>query len=312
MLERREFLRAVLAGAVGTTFTYSSAEASRFAIGAQNAQPPITATKLADSLVMLSGDGGNVAIVIGADGLLMIDGGLAERSVDLLKAVADVDGRKVTTLFNTHWHYDHVGSNEALGRTGTKIVAHENVKKRLSQRTAFESANRTFDPLKPEGLPKETFTTGTKTFVGRTGLIANHIPLAHTDGDAYVFFPSLNVLHTGDLLFNGTYPVIDYSTGGWIGGMAQAAAKLADVGDANTKIIPGHGPLATKADLKASHDMLAAIHDRVAALIKQGKTVEEAVAAKPSKEFDAKFGQGARKPDAFVQVAYTSIQRHGA
>src|SRR5436190_743117 len=258
---RREFLRAVSAGVVGATFTFRSAEASRSAFGAQNV-PPITATRLAPDLVMLSGDGGNIGLVIGADGLFMIDGGLDTRAADLMKAVADVDSHKVATLLNTHWHYDHVGSNETLGRSGTTIIAHENVKKRLGERTAFESANRTFDPLKPEGLPKETFTTGLKRSVGKTGFIVSHVPLAHTDGDAYVFFPSHNVLQTGDLLFNGTYPVIDYSTGGWIGGMASAARLLADVGDANTKIIPGHGPLATKADLKASHDMLATIHDR--------------------------------------------------
>jgi len=300
--DRRQFLQAILAGAVGTTFTHRAL--------AQNAPPPITATKLAPDLVMLSGDGGNVAIVAAGDGLFMIDGGLDNRAADLMKAVADVDGHKVTTLFNTHWHYDHVGSNEMLGRAGAKIIAHENVKKRLSERTIFESANRTFDPLKPEGLPAETFTTGLKRSLGRTGLIASHIPLAHTDGDAYVFFPSHNVLHTGDLLFNGTFPVIDYSTGGWIGGMAAASEALGKVGDANTKIIPGHGPMATKADLKASHDMLATIHDRVAAMIKQGKSVEEVVAAKPTKEFDEQFGRGARRPDQFAQVAYTSILRH--
>ena len=302
MATRRDFLRAAFAGAAGTTLSFRAL--------AQNAPPAITATKLAPDLVMLSGDGGNVAFVIGGDGLFMIDGGLQERSGDLIKAVADLDSHRVTTLFNTHWHYDHVGSNEALGRTGTRILAHENVRKRLSERTAFESANRTFDPLKPEGLPKETFTKGGKLTVGKQRLEYTHIALAHTDGDAYVFFPSLNVLHTGDLLFNGTFPVIDYSTGGWIGGMAAAAEALGKVGDAATKIIPGHGPLATKADLQASHDMLATIHDRVAAMIKQGKSVEEAVAAKPTQEFDAKFGQGVRKPDAFVQVAYTTIRKH--
>jgi glyoxylase-like metal-dependent hydrolase (beta-lactamase superfamily II) len=171
-------------------------------------------------------------------------------------------------------------------------------------------ANRTFDPLKPEGLPKETFTKGGKLTFGKQRLDYTHIPLAHTDGDAYVFFPSLNVLHTGDLLFNGTFPVIDYSTGGWIGGMASACEALTRVGDDKTRVIPGHGPMATKADLHASHHMLAAIHERVAAMIKAGKSVEEAVAAKPTKEFDEKFGQGARKPDAFVQVAYTSVRRH--
>jgi glyoxylase-like metal-dependent hydrolase (beta-lactamase superfamily II) len=174
----------------------------------------------------------------------------------------------------------------------------------------MEVANRTFDPLKPEGMPVETFTRGGMLTFAKQRLEYTHVPLAHTDGDAYVFFPSLNVLHTGDLLFNGTFPVIDYSNGGWIGGMAQAAAALGKVGDANTRIIPGHGPLATKDDLKATHTMLATIQERIEPMIKAGKTVEEVVAAHPSREFDEKFGQGVRKPDAFVQVAYTSIQRH--
>jgi cyclase len=302
-LDRREFLQAVLAGAVGSTFTYRT-------FAQQGTPPAITATKLAPDLVLLAGNGGNVSLVLGTDGLMLIDGGLPDRSADLLKAIADVDGHKVTTLFNTHWHYDHVGVNEALGKMGTKIIAHENTKKHLSIRTAFESANRTFDPLKPEGIPAETFTTGGKLTFGKQRLEYTHIPLAHTDGDAYVFFPSVNVLQTGDLLFNGTFPVIDYSNGGWIGGMASAAEALGKVGDAQTRVIPGHGVMATKADLKAAHDMLATIHDRIATMIKAGKPVEEAVAAKPTKEFDEKYGQGVRKPDAFVQVAYTSIMRH--
>jgi cyclase len=299
---RREFMEAVIAGAVGSSFSLRAF--------AQAPAPPIVATRLAPDLVMFGGGGGNVGLVIAPDGLLMIDSGFPERSADLLKAVADVDGHRVMTLFNTHWHYDHVGSNEALGRMGAKIVAHENTKKHLSMRVNFESANRTFDPLKPEGIPAETFTAGGRLTFGAERLEYTHIPLAHTDGDAYIFFPAINVLQTGDLLFNGTFPVIDYSTGGWIGGMAQAAAALGKVGDANTKIIPGHGPLATKEDLKASYTMLATIHERLEPMIKAGKSVEEAVAAKPTREFDEKFGQGVRKPDAFVQVAYTSIARH--
>ncbi|HEY7284436.1 MAG TPA: MBL fold metallo-hydrolase [Vicinamibacterales bacterium] len=299
---RRQFMQAVIAGAVGSSFTLRGR--------GQAPPPPVIATKLAPDLVWLSGAGGNVALVIGSDGLLMIDSGFPERSADLLKAVSDVDGHTVTTLFNTHWHYDHVGSNEALGRMGAKIVAHENTKAHLGARTAMEVANRTFDPLKPEGIPVETFTRGGTLTFAKQRLEYTHIPLAHTDGDAYVFFPSLNLLHTGDLLFNGTFPVIDYSTGGWIGGMAQAAAALEKVGDASTKIIPGHGPLATKDDLKATYTMLATIHERIEPMIKAGKSVEEAVAAHPSREFDDKYGQGVRKPDAFVQVAYTSIVRH--
>jgi cyclase len=302
MLDRREFLQAVLAGAVGSTFTYR-------AFAQQGTPPAITATKLASDLVVLSGDGGNVAIVIGADGLLMIDGGLAERSADLLKAVADVDGHKVTTLFNTHWHFDHVGCNEALGRMGTKIIAHDNVRKRLGARVTIEALNRTVDPLKPEGMPSETFTTGGNLTFGKQRLEYTHFPTAHTDGDACVFFPALNVLHTGDLLFNRSYPLIDYSTGGSIEGMISAADALGKIGDAQTRIIPGHGPMATKSDLQASRDMLATTHERLAPMIKAGKTVEEAIAAKPTREFDDRFSLG-RKPDAFVQIAYLSIVRH--
>jgi glyoxylase-like metal-dependent hydrolase (beta-lactamase superfamily II) len=296
-------MQAVIAGAVGSSFTLRAL--------AQTPQPPpIVATKLAPDLVLFAGDGGNVALILGSNGLMMIDGGLVERSGELLKAVAEADSRKVTTLLNTHWHYDHVGSNEALGTLGAKIIAHENTRKHLGMRTTMEVANRTFDPLKPEGIPQETFTSGGKLTFGKARLEYTHISLAHTDGDAYVFFPALNVLHTGDLLFNGNYPVIDYSTGGWIGGMAAAAATLGKVGDANTKIIPGHGVLATKDDLKATYTMLATIHERLEPMVRAGKTVEEAVAAHPSREFDEKFGQGTRKPDTFVQVAYTSILRH--
>jgi len=301
-LDRREFLHAVLAGAVGSTFTYR-------AFAQQGAAPAITATKLAADLVVLAGDGGNVAIVIGADGLLMIDGGLTERSADLLKAIADLDGHKVATLFNTHWHFDHVGCNEVLGRMGTKIIAHENVKKRLGARVTIEALNRTVDTLKPEGMPSNTFTTGGNLTFGKQRLEYTHFPAAHTDGDACVFFSALNVLHTGDLLFNRSYPLIDYSTGGSIEGMVSAAEALGNFGDAQTRIIPGHGPMATKSDLQAARDMLATTHERLTSMIKAGKTVEEAIAAKPTREFDERFSLG-RKPDAFVQIAYTSIVRH--
>jgi cyclase len=135
------------------------------------------------------------------------------------------------------------------------------------------------------------------------------VPPAHTDGDAFLFFPEVNILHTGDLLFNGTYPLIDYSTGGWIGGMAAAGDRLLEIGDARTRIIPGHGPMATKEDLKASRDMLAAVHDRLEKFRKEGKSAKEVVAAAPTKDFDGRFGKG-MKPDQFVEIAYTGLLRH--
>ncbi len=272
----------------------------------------INVTKLTEAIFMLSGDGGNVGVVSGDNSCMMIDGGLPDLAKTLLTVISNhVDSNKVTVLFDTHWHLDHVGSNETLGAIGgTKIMAQENVKKRLSTKTTMESTNRTFEPLRAEGLPTETFSEGGKMTFGKMKLEYVHIPTAHTDGDSYVFFPDANVLHTGDLFFNGFYPVIDYSTGGWVGGMAEAAHTMMKLGDANTKIIPGHGPLATKADMQAAGDMLATVHERLMPMVKQGRTVKEVVAAAPLKDLDAKWGTGPIKPDAFLQVAYTSILRH--
>ncbi len=297
LTHRRDFLRALIAAPAGMSLAF-----------AQN-QTPIQATKLSDRLALVAGDGGNIAIVIDRNGLMMIDGGFANRAAELLAAVKEqVDAHNFNVVFNTHWHLDHVGCNEELGKAGVKIIAHENVKKRLSSRITMEALNRVVEPLKPEGLPAETFTSGGKMTHGEA-IEYKSVPPAHTDGDAYLFFPGPNVVHTGDLFFNGSYPFIDYSTGGWIGGMAAASDTLLKVGDAKTRIIPGHGALASKEDLKASRDMLATIHDRLAAMAKQGKTLDEAVAAAPTKDLDEKWNKG-KKGDGFVRLAYTGLLRH--
>jgi glyoxylase-like metal-dependent hydrolase (beta-lactamase superfamily II) len=297
---RRDFLQALVGGAAGVSFTYSA-----FGQAAQ-APPSIKATKLSDDLAVLMGDGGNVAVVIAPDGLMMIDGGLPNRTQDMLKAVEEVDAHKVRILFNTHWHFDHVGCNEALGKSGAKIIAHENVKKRLSVKVDSEALGRSFDPLKVEGLPAETFTKGGKLTFGKQKIDYTHFVDGHTDGDAYLFLPKANVLHTGDLLFSGMYPVIDYSTGGWIGGMASACDTMLKVGDAKTRVIPGHGALASKDDLRASRDMLHTVHERLAAMAKQGKTVDEVVASAPTKDLDEQWGK-ARPAAGFVKQAYNGL-----
>jgi cyclase len=301
---RREFFQALASGAAGVTFAWP-------AFGQQPPATPIRATRLSDNLAVMMGDGGNIGVVLSPDGLMMIDGGYAERAADLLKAVSEqVDAHKVALLFDTHWHLDHVGSNETLGRAGVKIMAHENVKKRLSVKTTMESMNRTFDPLKPEGLPTSEFSKNGKMSFGREKIEYTHVPTAHTDGDTFLFFPGPNVIHTGDLFFNGFYPVIDYSTLGWVGGMANAAAIILKAGDASTRIIPGHGPMSSKDDLKATHEMLATVADRMEKLAKEGKSADEAVAAAPTQGFDDKFGKGMFKPDAWTRIAYTSVLRH--
>jgi glyoxylase-like metal-dependent hydrolase (beta-lactamase superfamily II) len=300
-IARRDFLRILGAGAAALYVPYPG-------FTQQAPPPPIQATKLTDTITMLSGNGGNIGVAIADDSLLMVDGGLPMRAEELVKAVEALSPRKVRILFNTHFHFDHVGVNEILGKSGTKIMAHENVKRILSMRFNDEAFGRTFEPLKPEGLPMETYTRGGRLSFGKNTVIYTHIAESHTDGDTYVFFPEANILQTGDLFWNGMYPVIDYSAKGWIGGMVTAADEMGKLGDANTRIIPGHGPLATKADLKAFRDMLATVHERLEPMVRQGKTIEEVLAAAPTKDLDEKWGK-VRPAAGFLRQAYPSLVR---
>lgn len=295
---RRAFLRALLAAPAGARLLFGQATPA-----------PINAQKLKPNLAVLSGDGGNIGVVIEPTELMVIDTGYDNRSADLIKALADLDSHKVTLVFNTHWHLDHVGANATLGKAGAKIMAHANVKKWTSQTVTMEALNRKIDPLPPEGQPSQTFTARGRMNFGKTRIEYTPVAPAHTDGDTFLFFPQLNILHTGDLLFNGTYPLIDYSTGGWIGGMVAAADQVLKIGDTQTIIIPGHGPIGTKEDLQASRDMLNGVYTKLQAFAASKKTTQEVVAAAPTKEFDAQFGKG-MKPDQFVTIAYDGLLRH--
>ena len=307
-VSRRTFLRTLAAGSAVLSFSYWDF-ATVFAWPPQQAPTPIQTSKLTNSLAMLSGDGGNVGVLLADDSVLMIDSGLAMRAADIVKVVGELSPRKVAILFNTHFHFDHVGANEMLGKTGTKIMAHENVKRVLSSRFTDEAFGRTFDPLQREGIPVETYTTGGQLNFGKEKVVYKHVTEAHTDGDTYIFFSNANVLHTGDLFWNGLYPVIDYSAKGWIGGMVTAADEMYKVGDANTRIIPGHGPLGTKADLKAFRDMLAKVQERIEPMARQGKTIDDVLAAAPTKDLDDKWG-GSRRTEGFLRQAYPSLLRH--
>jgi len=295
---RREFVTTMAAGAGLLMW----ARAGR----AQIAQP-LTMTTLAPNRFEISGDGGNVAVLTTADGVLMVDGGLPDRSAELLKLVSErTSGRPVRVLFNTHWHLDHTGSNEALGKAGAKIVAHHNTKRWLKSRVYVEAQQRTYQPRPAAAIPSQAISAaGRMTFGGET---IEYGPLApaHTNGDIYVFFPASNVLMVSDVLSVGRYPIMDYSTGGWIGGMIDATSTLLKIGDANTRIVPGNGPLQTKADLQAEHDMLAAVKERVQTMIRQSKGISDVLVEAPTKEFDAKWGD----PKQFLSMTLTGMIRH--
>jgi glyoxylase-like metal-dependent hydrolase (beta-lactamase superfamily II) len=307
-VSRRNFLRALAAGGAALSFSHWDFTPA-FAGEPQQAPTPIETNKLTNSLAMLSGDGGNVGVLVADDSVLMVDSGLAMRAADIVKVVGQLSPRRVAILFNTHFHFDHVGANEMLGKTGTKIMAHENVKKVLSSRFTDEAFGRTFEPLQREGIPMETYTTGGQLNFGKQKVVYKHVTEAHTDGDTYIFFPEANVLQTGDLFWNHLYPVIDYSAKGWTGGMIAAADEMYKVGDANTRIIPGHGPLGTKADLKAFRDMVATVQERLEPMARQGRTIDEVVAAAPTKDLDDKWG-GSRRTEGFLRQAYPSLLRH--
>jgi cyclase len=290
---RRDFLRTLAAGAASLSLS--------------QAQTPITATKLADNYILISGAGSNVLLVTGPDGVLLVDGGSPEHSAELLKVVAEQSGgRKVQTLFNTHWHLESTGSNDALGKAGAKIIAHENTKLWMGTDIICKWRKRTFQPRAKEALPTETFyTTGKMTF-GKEQVVYGYLGQAHTDGDIYVFFPGPNILMTGDVFSVGQYPILDYTTGGWIGGLADASKALLSVGDAQTRIIPGIGHMQTRGDLQAEADMSAAVRTSLVLLIRKGMSAKEMIAAAPTKDFDAKWGN----PDLFITNAYPGLWGH--
>jgi glyoxylase-like metal-dependent hydrolase (beta-lactamase superfamily II) len=307
---RRDFLVVLLGGA--PAFAFSVGEARLLARSRVLSQSPastasITATPLSDNLIHFTGAGGNVVVVTGPDGLVMINGGLEERSADLLNAVAQrTGGTRIQALFNTDWHRDHTGTNEAAGKAGAKIIAHENTKQYLGAEIYVDWQNRTYKPLPPQALPNQTFYTSDNMTFGTERIEYGHLGQAHTDAAIYVFFPAANVLVAGDALSVGKYPIADYTTGGWLGGLLAANKTLLGLANADTRIVPGAGPIQTRAGLQAQHDMLAAMMDRFPKLMKQGLGPEDIIAAAPTKEYDAQWGN----PDLFVSTAYRSMWLH--
>ncbi len=268
---------------------------------------PLAVTTLTDTVTLISGAGGNVVVVTGPDGVAMINGGLKERSNELLEMVATRSGgKRIQTLFNTDWHPDHTGSNETLGKSGTAIVAHEHTKQYLGAELLVEWQHRTYKPLPPHALPAKTFYTTGKMTIGNDAIEYGHLGQAHTDGDIYVYVRGANVLIAGDVLAVGTYPIADYTTGGWLGGLLAATKTLLDLSNADTRIVPGTGPVQTRADLQAQYDMLVAMRDRFGKMMKQGMGIDDIIAAGPTKEFDARWGD----PNLFVTTCCRGLWLH--
>jgi cyclase len=268
----------------------------------------IEAQKVADGIYMLTGRGGNLGLSVGEDGAFLIDDQYAPLTPKILAAIGELTPDPVRFVVNTHWHGDHTGGNENMGEAGALIVAHENVRRRMAAGTFMAAVNRQVEPAPPGALPVVTFNDAVTFHWNGDEVRAFFVGPAHTDGDVIIHFVNADVFHMGDTLFNGMYPFIDVSSGGRIDGMIAAADRVLKVAGEGTRLIPGHGPLARKADLQAFRDMLARVRDRIARLKAEGKTKEQVIAAKPTADLDEEWGGGFMEPDVWVGLVYDSME----
>jgi glyoxylase-like metal-dependent hydrolase (beta-lactamase superfamily II) len=290
---RRTFLKAAAAGlAAPCAFGQSSGQTP----------PNIETAQLGDNLYLLTGAGGNVIARTGAEGVAMVDGGLAQNAGALAQAVAALpNSGPVRTLFNTHWHPEQTGSNERLGMAGATIMAQENTRLWLQQNITWPWNGQKFKKLAKIAQPNKTFyDKGTLDSGIQYGYISD---AAHTDGDLYVYFPQQNVLAVGDAAYGQGWPVVDWWTGGWIGGIVGGLQRIQSVASKDTKIIPAQGPALSLADITTQVDMYGTIYDRLNQMLNKGRGPSEAVEAKPAKEFEAKMGN----PDEFIRRSFESL-----
>jgi glyoxylase-like metal-dependent hydrolase (beta-lactamase superfamily II) len=272
---------------------------------AQMGAAPITSSALGPNLTMLAGPGGNVAVLIGADGKIVVDTFVQPAWASLKAALDKLGNQKIATAIDTHWHFDHADNNEAFRKEGAAIVAHDNTKKRMGE--AHELLGSKI-PASPAGaLPTQTFSVTRRIDANGEQIMLGKIPNAHTDTDIYIKFQKANVLHLGDVFFNGMYPFIDATTGGSIGGMIDGVGFSMKQADASTKIVPGHGPLGDLKSLTAFRDMLVTARDRVAKLKKSGQTLQQVIAAQPTKDLDPVWGKGFFPPNDFVALVFNTL-----
>jgi glyoxylase-like metal-dependent hydrolase (beta-lactamase superfamily II) len=313
LLSRRHFCLCCIGGAAAAGWltprqAFAEARGIVSLIKDSAATAQIKTHRLRGDISVLEGSGGNIAVLTGSDGKVLIDAGISVSRPQLTKALDALGKEPITHLVNTHWHFDHADGNDWLHSAGAKIVAHENTRKHLSSIQRVEDWDYNFLPLAHGGIPSEVFAKDHQLKLNGQTIALKYYGPAHTDGDISAHFSEANVFHVGDIYWNGVYPFIDYSTGGSINGkIAACDATLAMIND-DSIVIPGHGkPVSNKVELKEYRDMLAAIRDNVAKLKKDGKTRDEVVAAKPTADFDAKWGQFVIDPAFFTRLVYEGV-----
>jgi glyoxylase-like metal-dependent hydrolase (beta-lactamase superfamily II) len=279
--------------------------APRLALG--QSAPALATTELAPGLLAIAGAGANVVALAGPSGTLLVDGGAADRSTDLLALLDErTGGKPVEVLFNTSWRDEHTGGNQALGARGAKILAHENTKLWLGAYFYVDWEDRHYAPRPAAALPNQTFYKSGSVDFDERKVEYRYLPRAHTDGDLAVFFPDANVLAVGGLLAPDAYPIVDYATGGWIGGLEAATRAMLDATDAKTRIVPGVGSPCGRAELESQLALCTAVRGRVAEAYRKGLSFDEFVATNPTQDFDAQRGD----PAQFLKLVHKGAWAH--
>ena len=277
---------------------------------AQEAQEPeLTTTRLADGLFMIAGAGGNSIVCAGADGIVLVDTGYGPMAETLRAAVADLSKAPVRVVINTHWHRDHVDGNLVLAGNGAIAVAHENVRRTMSADQHLAVLERDVPASPVAALPALTFRETLNLHWDDETLSLVHLPAAHSDGDAVVLFRSADVIHAGDIFFNCGYPYIDISHGGTIDGMIAAVERIIQLADESTRIVPGHGPLATRGDLETYLGMLKDFREAVVSDVATGKDLSAILETPPTADLDAKWGKVFFSPEQFTEMVFRSLPK---
>lgn len=285
----------------------ASSTSTVLAHGEERPEVTIKAQQLSDGLYVLFGQGGNIGLSVGDDGVYIIDDQYAPLTEKINHAIDKITEQPVKFVINTHWHGDHTGGNENFGKAGATIIAHDNVRERMSSDQVMAFFGREVPASPKDALPVVTFSNELSLHLNGDDMRVYHVAKAHTDGDAIIYFAKDNVLHMGDTYFNIGYPFIDTDSGGSIDGYIAALEKGLSLSNEKTQIIPGHGPMATRKEMALYVAMLKELRHNVAELKGEGKSLEETIAAKPSEKFDAKNGQAFIKPDQIVTFIYNSL-----
>lgn len=269
----------------------------------------IKTEKLADGIYMMTGSGGNLGLAVGPDAVFLIDDQYAPLAPKIQAAIAAITTKPVQFILNTHWHGDHTGGNEKFAEAGALIVAHDNVRKRMSSEQFLAFFKMRVEPSPKPALPLVTFSSDVTFHINGDQVTALHCPAAHTDGDAIVHFKRADVIHMGDIHFNYMYPFIDTASGGSADGVIAAVDRALALATDKTRIIPGHGPLASKADLQAYRDMLATVLGRIKTQTAADKSIKEIIDSKPTREFEDKWGKGFIKADTWLTMLVTGLPK---